>query len=72
MQNRNASIIITDELDRALLAGFGGFIHTCEDKEFLLNELQPAIIPIQKCEKEPGEIEEYSIDSNEDEEDMDM
>lgn len=62
MQNRNASIIITDELDRALIAGFGGFIHTCEDKEFLLNELQPAIIPIQKGEKEPGEIEEYMLE----------
>ena len=41
----------------------------CEDKDFLLYELQPAIIPIQRGEKEVGEIDEYEMGSyNEDEE----
>lgn len=73
MQNQEASIIITDELDLPLITAYQGFVNGCDDKDFLLYELQPAIIPIQRGEKEVGEIDEYKTDSyNEDEEDMEM
>lgn len=69
MQNLDADITITDELDLPVVTAFGGFINTCKDQEFLLFELQPAIIPIQRGEKEVGEIDKYPmnevVDENE-------
>ena len=73
MQNKEASIIITDELDLPVITAYQGFVHTCDDKKFLLSELQPAIIPIQRGEREVGEIDEYEMNSyNEDYEDLEM
>ena len=71
MQNNEASIIITDELDLPVITAYQGFINSCNDRDFLLAELQPAIIPIQKGEKEAGEVEEFDITSD-DEEDMEI
>ena len=71
MRNNDASIIITDELDLPVITAYQGFINSCNDINFLLTELQPAIIPIQKGEKEAGEVEEFNMISD-DEEDMEM
>jgi len=68
MQNDEASIIITDELDLPVITAYQGFINSCNDRDFLLYELQPAIIPIQKGEKEVGKIDDYQIDESDDEE----
>ncbi len=38
MQNKEASIIITDELDLPVITAYQGFVHTCDDKKFLLRE----------------------------------
>lgn len=73
MQNNEASIIITDELDLPVITAYQGFVHTCDDKNFLLYELQPAIIPIQRGEQEVGEIDEYAMNpDDEDEEDLEL
>ena len=63
MKNDIASIIITDEMDLPVVTAECGFIYTCRDRDFLINELQPAIIPIQTGEKPVGEIEEFDINA---------
>ena len=63
MQNDEASIIITDELDLPIITAYQGYVNSCNDRNFMLYELQPAIIPIQRGEKEVGEIDEYQIDA---------
>ena len=73
MQNKEASIIITDELDLPVIAAYQGFVNSCDDKDFLLYELQPAIITMQRGEQDVGEIDEYAMNpSDEDEEDLEL
>lgn len=72
MKNNGASIIITDEVDIPVITAYQGFINSCTDTNFLLFELQPAIIPIQRGEKEVGEIDEYPMNQNEDEDEDEM
>lgn len=61
MKHQDAEVCITDEVDLPFVTAFNGFINTCKDQYFLLSELQPAIIPIQRGEKEIGEIEKYHM-----------
>lgn len=70
MKNKEASVIITDEADIPVITAYQGFINSCEDTNFLLFELQPAIIPIQRGEKEVGEIEKYPMGECEDENEL--
>ncbi len=73
MQNDEASIIITNEADVPVISAYQGYVHTCDDRNFFLNELQPAIRPIQRGEQEVGEIDEYDINpSDEDDEEMEL
>lgn len=65
MQNAGASVRVTTELDLPFVDANGGFILSCVDRDFLLYELQPAIIPIQKGEKEVGELDLYSMGNTE-------
>lgn len=65
MQNPNAKVTITTELDLPFVNANGGFILSCVDRDFLLYELQPAIIPIQKGEKEVGELDLYPMGNTE-------
>lgn len=65
MQNPDAKVTITTELDLPLVYANSGFITHCVDKEFLIYELQPAIIPIQKGEKEVGELDLYPMGNTE-------
>ena len=72
MKHQDAEVYITDELDLPFVSAFNGFINTCKDQNFLLAELHPAIIPIQRGEKEVGEIDEYPLNQNEDEDEDEM
>ena len=56
MKHRDSEVTITDELDIPFVTAFNGFINT---------ELHPAIIPIQRGEKEVGEIDKYPMGENE-------
>ncbi len=72
MQNREASVIISDELDREMITAEYGFINRCVDQNFLLQELHPAIIPIQRGQKEVGDVEEFDLNPPEDDEDLEL
>ena len=50
------TIMITDEVDLPFITTMGSFIDFCKDKDFLLQELQPAIIPLQTGEKKVGKV----------------
>ncbi len=50
--------VITDIGDNFIVSStVGGFIDRCPNQEYLINELHPAIIPLQLGEKELPEIE---------------
>ena len=66
MQNPDARVRVTTEVDLPFVDANGGFILSCVDRDFLLYELQPAIIPIQKGEKEVEELDLYPRDDTED------
>ena len=70
MKHRDSEVTITDELDIPFVTAFNGFINTCKDQNFLITELHPAIIPIQRGEKEVGEIDKYPMGENEYEDEM--
>ena len=70
MKHRDSEVTITDELDIPFVTAFNGFINTCKDQNFLIAELHPAIIPIQRGEKEVGEIIKYPMGENEYEDEM--
>ncbi len=73
MRNNEASIIITDEVDLPVITAYQGYVNSCTDRNFFLNELQPAIRPIQRGEQEAGEIDEYELNpSDEDDEEMEL
>lgn len=67
----NSRYIVTDVGDTTVLTTIGNFIDVCADKEFLVNELQPAIIPMQLGTAEIPEvryIDEESIEQEKDDE----
>ncbi len=72
MQNREASIMITDELDREMITAEYGFINRCVDQNFLLQELHPVIIPIQRGQRKVGEVEEIDLNPPEDDADLEL
>ena len=59
MKHRDVKVVITTELDLPYIEAEGGFVSMCVDKNFLLEELHPTIIPIQTGKKEIGEVREY-------------
>ncbi len=59
MKHRDVKVVITTELDLPYIEAEGGFISMCVDKNFLLNELHPTIIPIQMGEKKVEIVREY-------------
>lgn len=52
-------ILITDELDTPFIRTMGSFVDYCRDKDFLIEELQPALIPLQQGNKKVGKIKLY-------------
>lgn len=68
MKHRDVKVVITTELDLPYIEAEGGFIQSCVDTTFLLDELHPAIMPIQLGEKEVGTVREYYIEDIEESE----
>ncbi len=62
MKHRETKVIITTELDLPYIEAEYGLVTMCTDKNFLLNELHPAIIPIQTGKKKIGIVKEYCED----------
>lgn len=49
MEHRRNKVVITDLADLMICESTpGGFINYCPDQEFLMRDLQPEIIPIQR------------------------
>ena len=58
VQHMYNQCVITDLGDNFIVSSMiGGFIDRCPNQEYLINELHPAIIPLQLGEKELLEIE---------------
>ena len=73
MRHDKTSVIITNEMNLTVISANLGYIEKCLDKNFLLNELIPAIRPIQTGEKEVGTVKEYEyIEEDEYEEEPEM
>lgn len=62
MKHFNCEIMITDFLDLPFIKAGLGLIHYCRDTDILIHEILPVITPIQKNEKEIGEIELYEVE----------
>lgn len=61
-KNAAHDITITTPFDISFLTTYGGFVHYCADQKFLRTELLPVLIPMQRGEVEPPEIEFVSMD----------
>ena len=60
---------VTDVMDRLIISGIGGFVKQCPDREYLLHEIHPVIIPMQESGKVPEVIYAIESESSEDEDD---
>lgn len=67
LQNFQHKCTITDTADNLILTSMvGGFVDYCPDKDYLVNELLPILVPIQMGEVEFEKIEfvenDYAFD----------
>ena len=56
MSNSTSEVMITDELGVSFVEANCGLLNYCRDREFLLYDLHPAIIPLQTGEKKVGKV----------------
>ncbi|WP_028393989.1 hypothetical protein [Bacillus cihuensis] len=59
LKERFKDVIITDFLDQMEIETSMGFILYCNNQEFLVNELLPVLVPMQKGEKDIPEFVAY-------------
>ena len=52
-------VLITTPLDSPFITARYGFIDKCADQQFLMHELLPVLIPMQREETEPKPIEVF-------------